>query len=65
MSETKDYELVDKIICTDILKELYFIKSDNIFKIKEESNVGQEIVGYKKDNLLTKIFKMIKTIFKR
>lgn len=28
MSETKDYELVDKIIGTDILKQLYFVKSD-------------------------------------
>lgn len=28
MSETKDYELVDKIIGIDILKELYFVKSD-------------------------------------
>lgn len=28
MSETKDYELVDKIIGKDILKELYFVKSD-------------------------------------
>lgn len=28
MSETNDYELVDKIIGTDILKQLYFVKSD-------------------------------------
>lgn len=28
MSETKDYELVDKIIGIDILKELHFVKSD-------------------------------------
>ena len=28
MSETQDYELVDKIIGVDILKDLYFVKSD-------------------------------------
>lgn len=28
MSETKDYELVDRIIGIDILKQLYFVKSD-------------------------------------
>lgn len=28
MSETKDFELVNKIIGTDILKQLYFVKSD-------------------------------------
>lgn len=39
MSETKDYELVNKIIGTDILKQLYFVKSD--LKTYNEGLVSQ------------------------
>lgn len=48
MSETKDYELVDKIIGIDILKDLYFVKSDL-------KTYNQELVENfsSKDNILT------------
>lgn len=55
MPETKDYELVDKIIGTDILKQLYFVKSDlktyngelvRQFDLKNRSN-------YEPHNILT------------
>lgn len=39
MSETKDYELVNRIIGTDILKQLYFVKSD--LKTYNEELVSQ------------------------
>ena len=49
MSETKDYELVDKIIGIDILRDLYFVKSDL-------KTYNQELVeGFSsKDNILTR-----------
>lgn len=48
MSETKDYELVDKIIGIDILRDLYFVKSDL-------KTYNQELVQTfsSKDNILT------------
>ncbi len=39
ISETRDYELVDKIIGVDILKELYFVKND--LKTYNEELVSQ------------------------
>lgn len=48
MSEIKDYKLVDKIIGIDILKELYFVKSD--LKTYNQELVNQFSV---KDNILS------------
>lgn len=48
MSETRDYELVDSIIGTDILKELYFVKSD--LKTYNEELVKQFDLGDKTNN---------------
>ena len=53
MSETKDYELVDRIIGIDILKQLYFVKSDlktyneelvRQFDLKDKNNDNTKVV---------------------